>query len=213
MTTRLALYNGALVSFLGAKPLDDLTDDRAERYALDDVWDRGAERAVLQMGQWNFAARSARLEYESSITPTYGYRYAFEKPSDFVRTIAVCSDEYYRYPLREYTDEIGYWWCDLTELYVRFVSDGNTYGGDLSAWPEDFATMAQAYLALRVCKAVSAADKYDSLREEHKSLLSTARSTDAMEQPSPRQPQGSWSRARLAGGAHNDFGSKSRLIG
>lgn len=200
-----------MVVLLGQNPIDALTDDIPVRYALDNVWDRNGVNTCLSMGQWNFAARSARLEYEPSITPDFGYRFAFEKPSDFVRVMGVCSDEYFRSPLRSYTFEAGYWFCDLEQLYVRYVSNGNQYGLDFSLWPEKFTRFVEGWFALQITNLSTYSEKREPVKEDVAKLLREAHSFDAMEQPSKSMPRGSWSSSR--GSSSGDFGSRSRLIG
>ena len=212
MTDKLSLYNGALVDHLGVDPLDALTDDLPVRYSLDNVWDRDAVDTCLELGQWNFAARSVRLEFESSITPEFGYQYAFTKPNDFIRTMGVCSDEYFDDPLEDYTDESGFWWADIEPLYVRYVSNDSQYGLDYSKWPRNFTRMVESWLAMKVSKLSTYAEKRKEILEDHKELLRQARSTDAMEQASRKNPAGSWTRSRR-GYLRNELGKTNRLIG
>lgn len=212
MTDRLSLYSGALTVHLGEPPLETLDDDVPVRYALDDAWDRDGVKRCLEAGQWNFACRSARLEYEASITPEFGYRYAFEKPSDFVRTMGVCSDEFFEQPLRQYADEAGYWWASIEQLFVRFVSNDAQYGLDYSRWPGNFTAFVEAWFALQITALATYAEKRPEIEKSVTKLLLKAQSTDAMEQPSKRATRGSWASARGAGGIV-EGGSRSRLIG
>lgn len=212
MTDRLSIYNGAMTVHLGEPPLDTLDDDVPARYALDDVWTRDGVETCLQMGQWNYATRVVRLEFAPSITPEFGYQRAFEKPSDFVRTVAVCSDEYYKFPLREYDDKASHWWCDIDQLFVKYVSDDALYGLDFAQWPKNFTRWAESWFALQVCNLTTFSDKYDKVEKAERKLLLRAQSTDAMEQAPKTMPTGSWSRARNSGAA-SDIGSRSRLVG
>ena len=91
---KLSIYNGALL-FIGDRQLSALTDNVEPRRLLDGVWDRDGIDTVLEHGQWNFAMRSAKYEYSPSVTPSFGHSRAFEKPSDFVRLCAMCSDEFF----------------------------------------------------------------------------------------------------------------------
>jgi hypothetical protein len=125
--------------------------------------------------------------------------------------MGVCSDEYYRQPLRAYGDESGYWWADLEQLYVRFVSDDVLYGLDFAKWPPNFTAYVESFFALKITNITTFADKRDAVKKESDSLLLKAQSTDAMEQPSKSSPRGSWSSSR--GGSSGDFGNRSRLIG
>src|SRR3546814_6155120 len=108
--TQLSLYNGAL-RLCGEAKLANLTEDREPRYVLDDVWDDGALRHCLQQGLWNFAMRTVEAEYSPSVEPSFGFRRAFDKPTDWVRTAAMASDEYFRCPLTSLgaRDGGGFW--------------------------------------------------------------------------------------------------------
>ena len=211
MPTRLSLYNGALTVHLGEPPLSALTDDVPARYALDGVWDREGVRRCLQAGQWNFAARSAGIEYDPGITPQIGYAYAFEKPSDYVRTLGVFSDASLKSPYPNYDDEGAYIWSDLQTIYLRFVSDDNQYGGDLSLWPANFTAYAESFFADQIKEVVSYKDA-EALEAKVKRLLLDAQNTDAMGQPPKRAPRGSWASARGTG-HRSDLGSMGRLTG
>lgn len=196
MTDRLSLYNGALVEHLGETPLETLTDDVPVRYALDGVWDRDGVVRCLKAGQWNFAARSARMEYDPDITPDFGYRFAFPKPDDFVRTLGVCSDGYHREPLTLYRDEGRMWWADLETIYVRFVSKDAQYGRDFSLWPEDFTEYVEASFAYRITKLATYSSQHERMEGVVKAALLKAQNGDAMEQPSTPMVHGSWARSR-----------------
>lgn len=212
MATRLGLYNGAL-RILGEPRLEALTDDVPIRYELDALWDGDFVKQVLEQGQWNFATRAARIEYDPDFTAEYGYRRRFEKPEDFVRTMGVCRDEYFREPLLDYLDEVGYWWSDVDELFVRFVSKGDTYGGDLSKWPESFASFVEAFLASECCALATYSDKQAEIENHMRRAKLEAQSLDAMEQPSKQPPKGSWASSRSRYGGATERGSRTRLIG
>ena len=212
MATKLSIYNGALAD-LGARRISSLSEARESRRVLDAYWDQGFVRQVLSEAAWTFATRTVALEGSSSIEPSFGYRIAFEKPDDWVRTAALSLDEYLRTPLLEYRDEAGFWFCDSDLIYVSFVSDGAAYGGDLSLWPANVERYASLRLAHQSAKRIteSTADK-EALKEDMVHALSKARSTDAMDQPERPLPPGSWSRARHRN-SHLDRGSRNRLLG
>jgi hypothetical protein len=119
MTDKLSLYNGALRK-LGERKLASLSEDRAPRRYLDDAWDDGAVTYCLEQGNWTFATRSQKLEPSTSLIPDFGYKYAYEKSTDWLSTVAICSDEYYKNGL-QYSEEAGIIYCDWNEIYVKFV--------------------------------------------------------------------------------------------
>src|SRR3546814_8485593 len=148
MIDQWSIDPGAL-RILGEGKLSSLAEDRGPRHLLDDVWDEGARKAVLELGDWNFALRTRKVTYDSSVTPDFGLRYAFSKPADWIKTAGIASDEYFRCPLTDlsYKDEAGYWWADLQTLYISHVSSDEQYGYDYSLWPMTFVKLVQAYLA------------------------------------------------------------------
>ena len=51
---------------------------------LDIVFDNGGYDECLSEGQWNFAMRAVQIDYDTNITPSFGYKRAFTKPSDWI---------------------------------------------------------------------------------------------------------------------------------
>lgn len=199
------------------RELDSLGEARVTRRMLDQVWNDGGTRRCLEMAQWKFAMRAVRAEFTPNVTPGYGFKYAFEKGSDWVITSAVCYDERYESPCIQYTDEIGYWMADVDELYIKYVSDGETYGGDLSRWPATFTDAVKGYFAQRIVGSVSGADenKINRVVTLAERYMRIAKNKDAMAGPVTFPVTGAWVRARTRGGTGNwaDGGSRTRLIG
>jgi hypothetical protein len=126
-TTRLQLYNQAL-RICGERRLASLTENREPRHLLDQVWAEGGVDDVLEQGQWNFAMRAVQIDSDPSVDPAFGLAYGFTKPTDWIRTAGFCSDERFSTPLLEYKDEAGYWYADITPIYVRYVSNDSGFG-------------------------------------------------------------------------------------
>jgi len=108
VTDKLSLYNAAL-SHIGDRKLASLTEEREPRYVLDDIFDDGAIDYCLEQGLWSFATRTLEMDYTPSVEPDFGYRRGFQKPTDWLRTVALATDEYFKTPLTEYADETGFW--------------------------------------------------------------------------------------------------------
>lgn len=203
MTTRLQIYNGAL-RICEARSIASLVVNEESRRVLDEVWNDGGVHACLEQAQWKFGMRTSQLDFNPSIAPTFGYSKGFTKPTDWCVTSSVCSDESFNSPLTQYTDEAGYWFCDLEILYVRYVSDAAAYGGDLSRWPATFTDYVQAYFARKICKRIPGGkDLHDAIVKEEKRTLFTAKSKDAMAGPATFPARGSWVQARFGRGGAN----------
>lgn len=221
MTNRLALYNDALL-LVGERDLTGLTVVEETRYLLDHVWNNGGVDSCLEEGQWEFAMRTVRIDYDPGITPDYGYNRAFDKPSDWILTSAVCSDEFFRVPVLRYVDEAGFWYSDLDSLYVRYVSNDASYGGDLSLWPKSFTEFVAAHFAALIVLKIS--NDEDRLRLflsperpergiRGRALLK-AKARCAMASPTQVSAQGGWSLARTRGVSRRDGGGNTgSLIG
>lgn len=200
MTTRLDIYNGAL-RILGERRLASVTENREPRRLLDDVWDADAIKTCLEQGQWKFAIRTVEITYTPSIEPDFGYQRAFTKPTDLVRVVGLSAEPYFNNPLTRYVDEAGYWFSDYDTLYVRYVSDDDEYGRDLSLWPESFTKYVEYYMASEILPNLTASQaKEERVSRDMKKALVEARSRDAMAGPTQYLPLGGWSRALMAGG-------------
>lgn len=215
MTDKLSIYNGAL-TVVGERELANLTENREPRRELDKIWDNNFIDRVLQMGQWNFAARSVELTASPSVTPSFGYQFAFDKPTaDFIRTMMVCYDQYFNQPITRYSDEGQWIFCDTEIIYLQYVSNDDQFGGDFSLWPVNFTEMVEHYMAYKVAPRLVGIDISDTdLEAKYKRRLLDAKSTDAMESPAKFSPRGGWTRSREGfRSGHRDRGNRSQLIG
>ena len=216
MASKLGVYNGALNIELGERKLSRLSEARPSRRRLDSVWD--GDTGVLwclEQGLWNFAMESVALTYSPSVTPAFGYTYAFNKPEHWRRTALVSDDANFCNKLVDYVDETGYFFANVDTLYVKYVSSDSQRGLDLSLWPANFTKFVQVHFAHSICMATTnSQERTDALEKKAKRMLNLARSTDAMDESPRFPPAGSWSRARRGGGGNtNDRGNTGQLIG
>jgi hypothetical protein len=212
VANKLSLFNGALRE-LGERKIASLSENCERRRVLDSIWDNDAIRTCLAAGQWNFATNSIELSFSPSMEPAFGYRYAFTKPENHVRTTAVCEDEYFKVPLLEYQEEGAYWYADLDTLYIRYVDSGPLFGADYSKWPPNFTRYVECWLAARSAMPITQnKSTRDDLERLAEVWLVKAKSTDAMEDATRFLPEGTWTRSRR-GRSSRDFGRRSRLIG
>lgn len=213
MPSKLSIYQGAALA-IGDRKIMSLTENRETRRALDSVWERDGVKTCLQMGLWNFATRTMQYDYSPSVEPPFGYKRAFNKPEDWVRTTAVCEDEFFKVPLIGYKDEAGFWFAELDTIYVGYVSSDSKFGMDFSIWPTNFTRFVELWFAWSICRRTtnSGPTKEDLAKDVDKALR-LAKSTDAMDEATQFLPPGSWSKSRLGRWSRQDRGSRSRLIG
>lgn len=214
MPNKSQLYNRTLRN-LGEEGLSGVTEEVTARYRLDAVYDEGLIDAVLEEGLWNFAMRTQHITYDPGITPDFGFRYAINKPSDYIRLERISADEYLNYPLTEYQDDAENWMVSVESIYVRYVSNDAAYGGDLSLWPPAFFKFASWYFAKEVVEQFTHNEKLIArVEKRHQKALLDARNTDCMNQPPGRLSSGSWSRSRRGGSSgRRDGGNSGQLIG
>lgn len=199
-TTRLDLYNKALEEHLATPPLASLSEDRAVRHQLDRIWARGFVRGILEKGLWQFAFRTGRMGIDPTVTPEFGYRYGFGRPEDFVLLAGIADNADFRPGLNVYDHDNRFWYANHEEIYLRYVSDHPDYGGDLSRWPESFASYAAAELASRLSGSlVQSKAEREALKEEAQRLLATAKGRDAFQRPILFRPSGTWVKSRRGG--------------
>lgn len=212
-TNRLKLYNSALF-LVGERNLASLTESRLPRRLLDHLWDNGVVDFCLEQKQWKFATRTVRLDSDPSLTPEFGYQFGFVKPSDCLRTVAFCSDEYFDHPIERYSDEAGYWFAETDPIYVKYISNDTDYGADLSLWPKSFEAYVAAHMAAEICMGLNQAEtKKAALEKLASELLKKAASKDAMDGPTGRLPGGTWTAARGGRGDREGRGNRQELIG
>jgi hypothetical protein len=204
LAIKLTIYNEALSDFLGERILNSLSESRKPRRVLDAIWNAGAMDYCLERADWNWAIRSVQADASPSIDPDFGFRYGFDKPDDWLRTSAVSLDEYFKSPLLNYSDENGYWYADVDQIYIRYVSKDDNYGYDMSKWTQAFRKYVASYLAFKAGKSIMGTmSDSGGLEMQMKKALYAAKSHDALGQPPSFQPTGSWVKSRT--------GSPSRM--
>lgn len=196
MTSQLALYNEAL-GHLGERKLSALSEAREPRRVLDDYY-AGTVAYCLARGFWNFAMRPVSMTPSATITPEFGWTYAFEKPTDWIHTFMVSDNENFYPLLARFNDEASVIYCDASPLYFKYVSSDTSFGLNLAAWPQTFTEYVGVRLAWKACKRVgqlSAAEK-EALFAEQKRACAIAGGVDAADEPPMQPPTGTWAQSR-----------------
>lgn len=208
-TSRLQIYNTALL-MCGERSLASLTENREPRHLLDTVWNNGGVDDCLEEGQWFFAMRADEMGYDTDITPSFGYARAFTKPTDWLLTSAVCSDEFFRQPLLRYSDEAGYWTADIDTIYVKYVSNDVQFGMNLALWTPSFTDFVASHFAYKISfKLTNDEATFNKLIAVRERMKRDAKNKSAMAETTKFSPPGSWSMARLRGSTRRDGGNTS----
>lgn len=191
MTTKLELYNGAL-RLVPHQRLASLSEDVEARFELDAIYD-AALQAMLEEAGWKFALRVSQLTYETDIEPAFGRPYAFEQPADFVRIARISTDPNFT-PGHEpdYEEANGFFYSTTSEFYIKYVSNGATYGLNLLLYPQYYCKALHAYFAREVGAQLATDGKfdYDRLDKIYQKYLMRSKQSDALDEPVKFPPTG-----------------------
>jgi hypothetical protein len=158
MTDKLSLYNGAL-RVCSQRAIASLSENTESRKLLDAVWNDTCIDFCLEQGFWTFATRTVELVSNSDYDPEYGFKFVFDKPDDYVKTVAICVDDTFDTPLTRFVDEGGFIACEYETIYLRYVSNDDLYGNNLSKWSPTFVKFVQTYLASQIIGNLSQDDR------------------------------------------------------
>jgi hypothetical protein len=195
MTTQLFIYNEAL-GHLGARQLGSLSEPREPRRVLDSYWSDVVGYCLAQ-GLWKFARRTVQIDQDAAVTPQFGFNYCFAVPSDWVRTILVSTSPNLDPPLLQYSDEAGFWYANVTPIYVAYVSNDPTYGMNIGAWPEHYVDYVALRLARQACLRIAEDKELRAvLQKDEDRARRVAKAEEAMDEPPGLPPAPFWVRAR-----------------
>lgn len=198
MTTQLDIYNAAL-GFLGERSLATLSDSTESRRTLDTYWTQVRDYCLGQ-GHWKFAKRRVKIDPSITEIPTFGYRRAFDKPTDFIRLSELASDEYFNSPLSQFDERGAFWYADIESIYVGYVSKDASFGYNIDLWPETFTFYLELQLAVLTAARLAPELKRETIEENAGMGLDGAKknalSKDAVQGPTQFLPPGRWSSAR-----------------
>lgn len=198
MTDKLSVYNGAL-GHLDERALASLSENREPRRALDAFWN-DTVNYCLERKFWNFGYRTVSIDASTTLTPAFGYLYAFRIPNDWIRTRKLSAVQTLDPPLIDVSEETGYWYSNITPIFVQYNSNDPLYGLNLGAWPQSFAEYVQLRLAVKACKRVTGSTELlrgdESLIKREEKAYKVANANCAMNEAIGFAPQSSWVRAR-----------------
>jgi hypothetical protein len=213
MATKAGIFNAALTE-LGHRTLSDTGENVEAGRVLNARYDR-VVADCLSAGSWNFAMETIKAVADTGVTPEFGPTEVFLKPSDWVRTFALSTDEYFNFPLLDYVDDASFWSADSSPVYVRYVSNDTGLGLELTRWPAAFERYVELELAVRSAKKLTQDTQLrDELKKDRDKARLRALNHDAMNEANPKfAPPGSWTRSRGGRSGRGDRGSRGSLTG
>lgn len=207
MATRLQLYNRAL-RHLKEQPLVTVTDDVPARYILDDAFEDVA-LDCLTRGVWNFALKQVLINEDPSLTPAFGYQFAFAKPTDWLFTNVVSTDpdfnEYLNIDFQGYRDVGNVMSANADMIYVEYASRDFALEANLGSWGESFSQFMPAQLAFETVGPITQSTTLkETMNQIAKKRLGIAKSRDAKDERETQVRTGSWARAQGGYGARTN---------
>jgi len=175
--------------------LATLTDSVESRRTLDEKYQNFVDY-VLQQGFWKCALRTSQIDYDPSVTVTFGYPNAFVKPTDHVKLFKFSSDEFLNHEVTQRTEDGAWWFASLTTVYVQYVSNSTSYGSDLAKWSALMATYGELLLASWIVERLNPGMAKEGLNRDLKKALDNALAKDAMEGPAVFAAPSGWATAR-----------------
>jgi hypothetical protein len=204
--SQLSIYNKAL-RWLEERKLASLKENREPRRYMDDEWAQN-NLFCLSQGNWNFAMREAEFQALTTIQPNFGFAFVFPKPADWNHTYQLADNESYNPLLREWTDQNGYWFADISPIYVKYVSNDPNYGLNLGLWTPAFEEYVAARLAFLCAPRLKQNDKkIDRIDEIYKNAKAHAINTDSKDLPPGQLSYGTWVQSRAPRGSITPIGS------
>ena len=199
MADKLDIFNRVLVK-CGQRPLLSLSDARPEQRAIDRVYDSAVEK-LIEGALWKFASRSEELQPSDTASTQFGYQYAYENPTDYVRVIRISDNERFRPTLRDFMFEGDFLFADCSPLYLQYVSDDPAYGLDVGKWTPSFADALVDELVVRTSPFLMGAgvQQVEQFEKQAKRSFYMAKGRDAVNQPEGWVPSGRLVKARSGG--------------
>lgn len=198
MTDKLTLYNLAL-GHLMERRIVSLQEQREPRRVLDDFWG-SVTGYCLERKMWNFMLRTVSIDASSTVTPAFGFLSAFKIPDDWIRTLWVSTTPMMQPPLNDFKEETGYWYANVTPLFITYSSDDPLYGMNLGAWPSSFEDYVSLRLASQGCGRITGKSDLlqgaQGLLKREEKAYKIAAANCAMNDAVGFAPVSSWVRAR-----------------
>jgi hypothetical protein len=173
MATAVSICSNALL-MLGANPINSF-DDPVDRARLASNLYPDARDAFLRAHPWNAAVKRVALA-PTTTAPVFDYAYAFNLPSDWLRTLQV--GEYRREP--DFKHEGRQILCDENPLYLRYV-----YRNDAeSSWDSMMVQGMTLAMAWAMAYAITKSTTVAQLKEaEFRAFMKQARAVDGQDDP------------------------------
>jgi hypothetical protein len=146
-TTQASICNVAL-AHIGEQSIAGITDDNPRANALHVMYEPTL-REVLAAAPWKFATKRVDIA-PSLVPPGFGWRYAFNLPSDFIDLVQFNNEEVWKSVSEFYDVENGQLITDADNARIKYVY----FQEDTSRYHPLFAAALSRLLAARIASTV-----------------------------------------------------------
>lgn len=189
MASEVGICNSALIK-LGASTIMSLTDGSKNANLCNEQYVKLRDE-LLRGHTWNFAARRRKLAQLSG-TPTFEFDFAYQLPSDWLRTVSVHDNDAGAGAVR-YRIEGRTLLSSAAEIWMRYIHRVT----DPNDMPPTFHEALAWRLAVDLAQAVTQSSTVMELMDRKLTpALITAKSVDAIEDFPEDLPQSDWITAR-----------------
>lgn len=188
MSSSTQICNIAL-SEIGEDPILSLDENSRAARACNLVYD-DIRKKVLRSHDWNFATDRVELALLTG-SPSFGFDYQYQLPSDYLRLTATSWDEYADVKYKIEGNKLLINESSISIVYVKDFKDS-----------ANFDELFQEALSFRIASklAIKLADDKtlrDRMMEEYMSVLAEARSIDSQEGTPDGIITSTWTNSRL----------------
>lgn len=190
MTSEVAICNAALAKVSNNR-VTSLTEGSTAGDLCNEMYERVRDR-LLRRHIWNFNKKRVKLARLSE-APGFGWSYAYQLPSDWVRNIALYADAGAQSPTHGYETEgrrILSDHADLWLIYGARITDPNEFD---DMFREALAYALAVELAVPLAKSATLRDRMAEAFERH---VLEAQTIDGQDDPPQFPPEPGWSDVR-----------------
>lgn len=185
MASVVGICNSALIK-LGATPVMSLNDGSKNANLCNAQFERLRDE-LLRSHVWNFASARRSLA-QLAESPSFGFDYAYQLPSDWLRTVSVHDDDAGRGAV-EYKIEGRRLLSNASGIHLRYIREVTDPNDMDAAFRETLAWKIAADLALPITQSTTTREQ---MTEGLRRALANARSVDAIEDFPEAFPESDW---------------------
>ncbi|MBE9555015.1 MAG: hypothetical protein IMF05_16235 [Proteobacteria bacterium] len=190
MTSEVAICNAALAKVSNNR-IASLSEGSTAGDLCNEMYERIRDR-LLRRHIWNFNKKRVKLG-QLAQAPVFGWTYAYQLPSDWVRNIAIYPDPAGINPTHDYEVEGRTIAADHADIYLVYgarITDPNDFD---EMFREALAYALAVELAVPLAKSATLRDR---MNEAFQAYVMEAQTIDGQDDPPDYAPEPGWATVR-----------------